>query len=259
MEIAICDDCISDIQELKRLILENMARSDDVRFTEFHSGRELMDGFRKFSIIFMDIYMEGKRAGVEMVKQIRKRDPDVLVAFYTAYDHPASCIMDVQPVAYLLKDSDPEHFQYLLRRSLKKARKREEETENVAIALHSTIYMVRPSDIVFISIHEKGSQVHLTREKAMELGVLKEKAEWRETETAVKSRIKLEEYHRQLKDYGFIYAKVSYIINARRVMFRGKDSVTMEGNIELGISRNKKKEFDEQFAMYWACQEEDEF
>lgn len=259
MEIAICDDCISDIQELKRLILENMACSDDVHFSEFHSGRELMDGFRKFSIIFMDIYMEGKKEGVELVRQIRKRDPNALVAFYTAYDYPASGIMDVQPIAYLLKDSEPKYVRHWIQQSLKKARKRETETENVAIALSSATYMVRPSDIVFISIHEKGSLVHLTREKAKELGVLKERAEWKEVETAVKSRIKLEEYYRQLKGYGFIYAKVSYIINAKRVLFRGRDSVTMEGNIELGISRNKKKKFDEQFAMYWACQEEGEF
>ncbi len=259
MEIAICDDCISDIQELKELIRKCTKDSDHVRFFEFHSGKELMDGFRKFSIIFMDIYMEGEMEGVELVRQIRKRDPDALVAFYTAYDHPASYIIDVKPIAYLLKDSDQEHVCHLLRQSLKEVRKREAETGNVAIALNSTTYMVRPSDIVFISIHEKGSQVHLTRKKAMELGVLKEKTECREEATAVKSRIKLEEYYRQLKDYGFIYAKVSYIINAKHVMFMGKDSVTMEGNIELGISRIKKKEFDEQFTMFWACQKENKF
>lgn len=68
----------------------------------------------------------------------------------------------------------------------------------------------------------------------------------------------MEEYYNELKDYGFLYAKVSYIINIRHIITREKSLVVMSGGIKLTVSRSRKKAFDDQLMSYWGQQRKEE-
>lgn len=259
MEIAICDDCLSDIQELKKLIRKCTKNSDHVRFFEFHSGKDLMDGFRKFSVFFLDIYMEGEMEGVELVEQIRKRDSDALIAFYTAHQYPVSRIVRAKPFAYLVKDSVSADFMADLRMTLEEARKKEKDRAVVIPVSHDGVtHAIQLSDIIFIMRERTGRRIYLTREGAEKVGLLRDAGNCEEKELSIKSRVGMEEYYNELKDYGFLYAKVSYIINIRHIITREKSLVVMSGGIKLTVSRSRKKAFDDQLMSYWGQQRKEE-
>jgi len=54
MNIAICDDCARDIKSLEERILKVVDPETIKKFYEFHSGKDLLDHYTKFDIIFLD-------------------------------------------------------------------------------------------------------------------------------------------------------------------------------------------------------------
>lgn len=90
MRIAIADDAAVDrillAEVIKQAALACRARTDVDRF---ESGEELLSSFKpySYSLIFLDIYMEGL-SGIETAKKIRETDPDVKIVFVTtSSDH----------------------------------------------------------------------------------------------------------------------------------------------------------------------------
>lgn len=70
----------------------------------------------------------------------------------------------------------------------------------------------------------------------------------------LKSAERLDQYYEQLKDYGFVYGKKSYIINVCYITARMKDAVRLQDETILSIARSRKKEFDDQYSRYWRMQ-----
>ena len=115
MNIAICDDCARDIKSLEERILKVVDPETIKKFYEFHSGKDLLDHYTKFDIIFLDIRMEGGISGRQAAKMIHSQDPDALISFYTAYDYPSSRIVNVHPFSYIMKDLAEDKIKEMLR------------------------------------------------------------------------------------------------------------------------------------------------
>lgn len=252
MNIAICDDNFGDIKYLENLILEAAVGIDKIFFHEFSNGTELLKYYNKFDIVFLDIEMQGKLEGIETAEQIRNKDKETLISFYSVHDLPASRIVEVRPFSYLVKFSAKEKLQNKLRQILRKADENRNK-DSLVVSYDGKTYLISLSDIVYISILDKGSLIWLTEKRAEEI-IRESKKIHTHFEPVLKSGIKLEMYYEQLKDKGFIYAKKSYIINAMHVIARLKDTVVLTGNIELTVARSKKKQFDHQLSMYWGKQ-----
>ncbi|MCI9102075.1 MAG: response regulator transcription factor [Lachnospiraceae bacterium] len=250
MNIAICDDCARDIKSLEERILKVVDPETIKKFYEFHSGKDLLDHYTKFDIIFLDIRMEGGISGRQAAKMIHSQDPDALISFYTAYDYPSSRIVNVHPFSYIMKDLAEDKIKEMLRLIFKEAHKRKKNT-NVIVYYNARTYKVDTSDILYIAILDKGSAIYLTEKGAEKIRTSADASGVRLVDNSLKSSIRLDEYYKQLKDKGFIYAKKSYIVNAQHITARLKDSVKMKEGAELTVARSKKKEFDDQLNEYW--------
>ncbi len=250
MKIAICDDCLSDIRNLEKLILESTEHPEDITFYDFLNGEALLDSHETFAVIFLDIKMKTEREGTEIAESIRLADMDTLLVFYTAYDYPASRIFRVQPYSYLLKDAPAKELKSALQRILQEAARRDRPC-HLLVKYAGTIFTLKPADILYICIQDKGSAIYLTEEKADEIFRISERKQ-APKELFVKSGVKLDSYYEQLKDFGFIYAKKSYIINAQYIVARSRDSVLLKDKTELTVSRSRKKQFDDALGRYWS-------
>lgn len=251
MDIAICDDCVEDIRKLEDLILKQVGGSEKVDFYNFSSGRELLESNRKYAVIFLDIEMEGEMDGTKTAERIRREDSDALIAFYTAYDYPASRIVNSRPFCYLVKNSSSKHLETSLEMILDEARKRGRPLV-IPVTYDGGTCALCLSDILYISIYERGTAIYLTEKKAKELMKVKSGKERGRQDTIIVSREKLEAYYQRLKDYGFLYAKKSYIINIEHIKARLRDTVILSDDTELTVSRSRKKQFDEQIMAYWS-------
>lgn len=245
MKIAICDDRREDILCLRTLIEESRYCPENVEICEYSNGQELLDNYLKFDAVFLDMQMKGMD-GKQTAEEIRKRDPHVTLSFYSGFETPANLVLRSRPHSYLMKNSDRDEIIQDIDQILRELTEKEEIPKVVAIFDGSAL-ILDLSDILFISINNKGTEIWLTGEMAEKiLGPLK-----KNQAMAVKSSVKITEYYQQLKDYGFIYANKSYIVNVRNVLRRETYSVTLKGGVELSISRSRKKEFDEGFGKYW--------
>ncbi len=87
LKIAICEDEVSERDNLLRLLDKNSIKNTYEVFTK---GDDLLSVFHegKYDLILMDIYMDASITGIETVKAIRETDKKVPVAFVTtSKDH----------------------------------------------------------------------------------------------------------------------------------------------------------------------------
>lgn len=252
MKIAICDDCIKDIKMLEKMILNNMEVDQKAEFEEFLDGETMLDRYGAYDIVFLDILMRGKKEGTEIAERIRSRDEDVLLVYYTAYDYPASSICQTRPFSYLIKDDCPQKTEEGLRKILKEAKKRQ-KFPYLTVTDERKKFVLRPQEIMYIAILNKGTAIYPTKEKTAEICMLLNQ-ENVQKEYFLKSTERLDQYYELLKDHGFIYGKKSYIINVNYITARMKDAVLLQDGTILSIARSRKKEFDDQYSRYWRTQ-----
>lgn len=246
MKIAICDDNLEDIKELKGFILESEFCPEDIVLYEYLSGEELLNNFTKFDLIFLDLKLN-RLNGIQIAEAIHLQDSQVPISFYTGYDVGASQIVKLRPFSYLVKGRDD--IKAIVDKTLKDISSRQKQP-SLFVTYDGKMFILQLSDILYISILDKGTEICLTDEKTNEIfGDVGKNTD--PLERTIKSGVKLETYYEQLKDYDFMYAKKSYIINAQYVMARLKDSVLLKGHHELSVARSRKKEFDDQLFAYW--------
>ncbi len=245
MKIAVCDDCQEDIRYLRKLIKENEYCQKDLELSEYLSGNSLLADFKDFDAIFLDILMRKGMDGIQTAENIRRRDFKVPIIFYTAYETPASWVFGVGGYDYLLKSLSEEKLALRLHRILKEAAGRIQE-KKLVVECAGNLLVLPLSDILYISIYNKGTLIWLTEEKAGEYPVISMGRYGK----AIKSHVRLADYYQELKQWGFLYANRSYIVNAEHVAVRSKDTIQLEGGVILNVSRGKKRQFNEDFSRY---------
>lgn len=177
MKIAILDDCSADIGFLETLILESNINNslilDDncqakAEFYEFADGGTLLAEFDAFDIIFLDINLGTGMNGLQTAERIRERDTEVMLVFYSASDLPGSKITKYQPDDYLVKRSAREELRSAVKRILNQAMKKRADPK-VVVSYDARLYVLQSSEILYISIFEKGSGIWLTNEGASKI------------------------------------------------------------------------------------------
>ncbi len=244
MKIAICDDCQADMERLKLLMSSSNACPEDIEFYEFNSGIRLLEEYIPFDAVFLDIQME-EMDGRVVGEKVREKDPDVMIFFYTGYDVSASQVFRARPQGYLMKGMKSKELLWNLDSICEELSQREKH--RLPVTCDGKAFVLNISDILYISLLNKGSKIWITDYAAERLGVSYNKLEG----AGIKSSTKIDEYYSQLKSHGFIYGSKSYIINANHVEVRFKNSVRLSNHQELTISRSRKDEFDAEFGHYW--------
>ncbi|WP_317856198.1 LytTR family DNA-binding domain-containing protein [Chakrabartyella piscis] len=113
MQIAICDDLSADRRFLIKSVKEYGKRKGVLCTTvAYASGEELLVAMSEnlvFDLIFLDICMDGKN-GIEVAKEIRKRNKSIPIIFLTLSDEFALDAFSVHAFNYLLKPLEVEKF-----------------------------------------------------------------------------------------------------------------------------------------------------
>ena len=98
-KIAVCDDEEPVISQVQKLILE---WNPETEVSCFSSGEELLQDYRPYHAVFLDIDMKGMN-GIETGKALRKIDWEVKIVYLTAYRDYAAGAFSVHAFQYLLK------------------------------------------------------------------------------------------------------------------------------------------------------------
>ncbi len=87
IKIAVCDDDLTELNELKILLEEyRTEHSQEIVYTAFHSPLEILAGIEKGihpDILFLDVIMPGEN-GIDVAREIRQYDDSVKIIFLTS-------------------------------------------------------------------------------------------------------------------------------------------------------------------------------
>lgn len=214
LRVAVCED-----QKEEQEFLENqiLACQIPVTISFFYSGESFLNTFEEnaYDLIFMDIYM-GALNGIEAVKEIRRKDPHVLIAFTTSsLDHALDAYrLDV--LKYLEKPVRTEDIRKLLtaagmRRTLAAPE----------VLSSDTAFPAAPEKILFAEQNKHQILFHLDN------GEIRQK------------RGKLDDLESWLKEKSFFRCHKSYLVNLSFISGFDPDlkTFTVQGGKNVYIRR----------------------
>ncbi|MBD5472022.1 MAG: response regulator transcription factor [Lachnospiraceae bacterium] len=241
-DIAICDDVSRDAEFLIKRIRRLGKYQDKIRFHEYGSGKELLSAMDKvqFSLIFMDVCME-ELDGEQTADEIRKRDDQVVLVFFTGYADPTPHSIEVRPFRFLKKNMTEAELDENLSKILDQmAEAADIPVLEVKAGARSLI--LRADEIVYIEKANKSVRVYIT-----EAAAKKHKIEWNQKKRSeIRAQGRLIDIYQRFQSCGFGYPHDSYIVNLKYVISFAQEELRMEGyeDMILRISRGKMAEFN---------------
>lgn len=245
-KIGICDDCQMDIDILKNYIWEVNGHSRGIRIFQYLTGEQLLDNLHMgHHVIFIDIQMpemNGDRIAIE----IRKKNLEVMLVFYSGAVQPTAESFKVQPFRYLIKQSGKENICTEIGEILQEMEKKA-NAPYICAMYNGNIAKVRMDYIIYASIHGKYTELHVTKEEAERLRIIGTTGSYA---SAFIYRKKLRDVYQEIEKYGFAYAHNSYIVNFKYVIRKDKYVIKLPDNQELNCSRAREPEFKKKFIEY---------
>ena len=209
--------------------LKRFEKEENVSFQvdRFFDGREFLSSKTAVDIVLMDIEMP-KLNGMDAARQLRQTDSNAIIIFVTNMIQYAINGYEVDAVGFMVKPV--QYYPFYLQ--LKKAVRRYNLTksEEITIEDKGNIYRIRLKDIIYIEVMGRLVTFHTVT-----------------GDTTVDCR--LHTIYSELKGKGFELCNNCYLVNMSHVSSVRGDSVFLR-DIELKMSRRRKKEFKEAFAQY---------
>lgn len=231
IRIAICDDMDSDRKVLHEGILHFFQkRGEIVEITEYNCGETLIDdmkeGYEKFEIIFMDIFME-EMTGIEAAGKIREFGIKSPIVFLTVTSEFAIESYDVQASGYLLKPLDQEKLDIVLERLLEPV-----ERARIAFRCEGKMRYFFMDEIVWIESNKHKIIFHFNDGKS------------------VQTHAKLGDVEENLHDERFLRCHQSYLINMDYIADVTDVFVTKQGN-SIPIRVRSRKAITDAYHSYF--------
>lgn len=229
LKIAICDDEIS-FQKILQEQIETYYGLLEVEISEFSSGVELVNSFKKspleFQLIFMDIEMPDMD-GIRASKGIRKMNQNIPIIFLTSHTEFAMEGYEVDAFRFLEK---PLKIDKLIKTLQDYERLRLLDSK-IELQAGDRIVLVNWTEIQYIQSENVYINVYLEGTKYL-------------------IRKKLSDVQEQMPKQTFFKPHRSYLINLRFVKsFDGKKILMNNGNA-IPLSRNKRDEFKTSMMNY---------
>lgn len=233
-KIAICDDEISQTNQIEELLLKLFSFLDKtVEIDIFYTPESLINNVTKqgsvYQIIFLDIEM-GKLDGVETARILREYDRDFILVFITSYTSYMLSSFEVKPFRYVLKPLQTEEFTKLI-----KDINQELDDRNAYLFYSSgrDKYQLRIKDVIsIISQNGRKVQVSLIDNKVVEF------------------YDKIKDINTVLPSSYFVRINSGTIINMNFIQFIAGDEIQLENGDIFFISRRSRKLFKQKYSLF---------
>ncbi len=176
MNIAIVDDMESDRINLERVLNEYASiHGLDTVISSFSRGAEFISEFtpHMYTVIFMDIYMDGM-TGIEAAKKIREADDYVFIVFMTTSEEHRAEAFECYASAYIVKPFESINI-YRIMDHMLRLRTDEGEERRFFFSSSRHNYSLRFSEIVsitaeknYIIITDAAGNIYRTRMRVSE-------------------------------------------------------------------------------------------
>ncbi len=231
LRIAICDDETQVRQKIDGFVWR-MAEQDDIQLevVQFQNGTRLLKDYPDaVDILLLDIEL-GDWNGLELAKELRKRDAHVQIVFITNMPQFAVGGYKVRAFGYLLKPVSYEEFALELRELIKTLY----ESKNASISLRTageTLHLPI-SEISYVETYGRKLRVHSPSQSwdvSCTIGALE----------------------KELESHGFVRCHTAYLVNSQQIRRISGNELIMAGGEHLPISKHRRAKCIQQLSTNW--------
>ena len=238
MHIAICDDNVVLLAQLKQLICSAfMEYTSDVNVDTYSYGALLLNicTLEKYQVVFLDIDMP-EVSGFDIAKYIRKNCVNCFIIFITSHSELVYKSFDFQPFHFIQKKCEFS-LEESISRIAKKLMKHMKQYEKAELIDRNSIkHIIDIHDIVYIE-----SDKHYLNYFTLK------------NEAPINVRGSIKECEEKYKEYDFVKIHKRCLINLKYLanIDNSRNEVMLSYNkIRLALSRNFKKDVDEKYTLY---------
>ena len=163
MKIAVVDDERPARSELKYLISQCEPNTEIAEADDSETFLEMLDS-ESFDVCFVDINLGGMN-GTTLASMIKRKQPDTLIIFATAFQEYAVKAFEIGAIDYLLKPFDYERVKRALARVHENLKEKEAEPGyeigKIMVNVGASFQILDVADIVFIETEKRSCKIHM--------------------------------------------------------------------------------------------------
>ena len=226
LQIAICDDVLEQTSMLQTYI-RNYCRENNAEYKLdlYTSGMDLLLDVERFDIIFLDIEMPGLD-GIETGKKIREKNAACRIIMETVMVERMKEAFYIEAFRFITKPIQRSEVEEALSACMKKVL----GSTNMNLYYNRIVHQVHQSEIQYVVTYDSYS-------------------EYRVRNKMLRSEASLKELENQLDQRLFFRVHRKYIVNMAQVQSYQNGIIKMK-DIELPVSRRKKKEFERAYMQF---------
>ncbi|WP_270940913.1 LytR/AlgR family response regulator transcription factor [Romboutsia lituseburensis] len=221
-KVVICEDC----ENSRELIKETLKKiQNDNKYTikiiEFENGEELINNYPEDIDIFMlDIEM-GKLSGMDVAREIRKRDNNTQIIFTTGNPSYLQEGYEVRAYRYLIKPFSVDELKQHVLACINDIKIK--KSKNIVIQEKNNIYKIPIDEILYIEVYKKDITIHTQNNE-------------------YQVKMSITNIEKELIQYNFFRCHRSYLVNLKKVDSL-KGNVIVIKKLEIPVSRYRLNEF----------------
>lgn len=173
MRIGVCDD-EKNIRELISNKIKKEYPNSEIVF--FKSGEELLLESKDIDILLLDIQMPG-RNGIEIARQLRKKNKKTILIFVTAMEDYVFEAFDVNAFNYIVKPFNDNRFMDVLNKAINEynsSGETEQETNYVIVSNRGMHTKVKLDEIIYAEVFNRKVVIHKIDEEIEYYGKMSE-------------------------------------------------------------------------------------
>jgi DNA-binding LytR/AlgR family response regulator len=228
MKIAICDDCLTQLNELKDIISDiNIVSSFDLE--SFTSPSFLLErcSLIGFDIVFLDVDMP-EMNGIELGKALHRISPRTILIFVTSYPEYAVEGYQCEALRYILKPYTKDEIFSALKRAIEIIGN---QKHCVTVKNHNKPISISVEDIYYLEYCHRHILYH-TKNRVIET-------------TGVFSNA-----YKELIPYGFYQVHQGYIVNMSKIYDFKDYDIILDNGMKVPVSVRKKSEVMISYAKF---------
>lgn len=231
MKIAICDDNLNIVDEVKKLLDEYaLSKNHSLDISTFNNGQAMLESDERFNIAILDVEMPGCN-GIELGKTLREKNRHIVLMYITSHKKYLDEALNLNAARFFEKPIDSKRFYDGLDNALKRI---DNTTIKFFLKEYNASVRINANDIIYVEIEPIGHR--------------KTKVVTEEKTYISSNKIVFWEEH--LISSLFVKTHKSYIINMEYITKYENNTLQLDGKYNIPISRNYQSSVHKAFIRY---------